>query len=297
MVHIVGGDVHYSFDKTTGTISNAAIGGSSRLQQGPVFNVWRAPLANDMDNWSSWTFKGSKRTPGLGHGRDNHWRTLGVDKLTLKCVDFQSQADDDATCKVIVHQLASTPDRNTEFELKWTYLFAADGSVRVSITVIPHGTMPDWLPRVGIQVLLPGNCDQIQWYGRGPFENYPDRKTGARVGIYSSTAREEYVPYLTPQDYGNKSDVRWLIVTDEQGRGWRIAGDGSSLFNFSTHIYGSDNLERAMYPFQLVEADHMVLNLDHRVSGVGDTSKSTLQQYRVPPDVYTFSFVINPLSP
>ena len=79
--------------------------------------------------------------------------------------------------------------------------------------------MPDMLQKIGLQFQFPKAFSNVEWYGRGPFETYPDRKTGAKVGLYQSNADDMYVPYIIPQEYGNRTDVRWLKVQDENGKG------------------------------------------------------------------------------
>jgi beta-galactosidase len=154
--------------------------------------------------------------------------------------------------------------------------------------------MPQWLPKIGLQMTMVDTLRNLQWYGRGPFETYPDRKTGAKVGVYSSTVDEQYEPYLIPQDHGNKTDVRWAALTDASGDGLFVAGD--LPLNVSVHKFSTDNLTRALYPFQLVEQKGVTLNVDHRVSGVGGTPVKTLKKYRVLPGELTYRVRLRPFS-
>jgi beta-galactosidase len=172
------------------------------------------------------------------------------------------------------------------------YNIHPDGHVEVEMEVVPQGAMPEMLPRMGWQFLLPKSFTYLTWYGRGPFETYPDRKSGAKAGIYHSTADREYVPYLIPQDYGNHTDVRYLRIGDEAGNGWWIRSD--NRFQFSYHTYGTENLSRAMYTCQLKKAPYHTLNLDAEVSGVGGTAIRQLARYRVRPQRTVFTFEIIP---
>ena len=158
--------------------------------------------------------------------------------------------------------------------------------------IAPHGVMPEMLPKEGLQFILPKDFRHVEWYGRGPFETYPDRKTGAKVGVYQSNAQEMYVPYLFPQDYGNRTDVRWLKVQNSAGRGLMIAGD--ILLNFSLHKYTTDMLSRAVYTYQLEEAPNTILNVDYAVSGVGGTAVRQLEKYRLKPGVREYVLRIRP---
>ena len=87
--------------------------------------------------------------------------------------------------------------------------------------VQPFGEL-DYFQKVGIQLQLSNEFQNLTWYGRGPFETYPDRKTGARIGIYKGTVDEQYVPYVFPQEHGNKTDVRWASLTDSEGVGLAV---------------------------------------------------------------------------
>ena len=132
----------------------------------------------------------------------------------------------------------------------------ASGDILLRHSITPHGNQPDWLPKVGLQMVLGEEFDRLAWNGRGPYETYPDRRTGARIGVFESTVEEQYVPYLVPQDYGNKSDVRWVSLANAKGVG--LLATGEELLNVSAQHYGTDNLSRAWYPFQLDAAgrDH-----------------------------------------
>lgn len=124
----------------------------------------------------------------------------------------------------------------------------------------------------------------MEWYGRGPQENYPDRKTGYKIGVYSTTVKKMYEPYLLPQDYGLRTDNRWLRMTDCQGMGLEFSMD--QWFNFNAYPYSTDNLTKAVYTYQLQEQNGTTLNLDYATSGVGCTARSILNSYRVMPRLY-----------
>ena len=141
---------------------------------------------------------------------------------------------------------------------------------------------------------LPKSFQQEDWHGRGPFETYPDRKSGARVGLFQSTVEDAYVPYIIPQDHGNRTDVHWMSLTNPEGIGLFVMGE--ELFNFSVQKFDPDNLDRSYYAFQLKDSDAVTLNLDHQVGGVGCTAISVMNKYRVLPGPYEFSFTLKPFS-
>jgi beta-galactosidase len=178
------------------------------------------------------------------------------------------------------------------FQRNESWTIFADGTIELEQEIIPHGPMPDMLPKIGLQFQLAKEFKNVEWFGRGPFETYPDRKTGAKVAVYKSNADEMYTPYIIPQDYGNRTDVRWLKVQNENGKGLLIKG--KDLLNFSLHKYSTDNLTRAMYTYQLEEAENTILNLDYEVSGVGGTAIRQLQKYQVKAHVGNYKLTIKP---
>lgn len=301
-ISISGSNFSYKLDKKTGQLVSMKYKGAEYIEGGPALMVWRAPLANDIDPWGSNKYSTAYIAPGLGRSIDNQLRTLGMRDLVPEVEEYEwlQIKDDEVILKMDVFANSSQkPIKGSKqrfyasaFERKETWKFRADGSILLEQEIIPHGPMPEMLPKVGMQFLLPKSFNRVQWYGRGPFENYPDRKTGAKVGLYQSTADSMYVPYLIPQDYGNRCDVRWLKIETEAGNGLLIKGN--EPLNFSLHKYTTDNLSRAMYSCQLIEADNTILNVDYEVSGVGATANRQLQKYRVRPDVKRYSVSITP---
>ena len=154
--------------------------------------------------------------------------------------------------------------------------------------------MPLWFPRIGISMVLDKNLNQVEWYGRGPQENYPDRKTGYRTGIYNSSVKEMYEPYLIPQDHGLRTDNRWVRMTDPQGNGLQFSAN--EWFNFNAYPYSTDNLTKAVYTYQLQEQDGITFNLDYATSGVGCTARGIFEAYRALPQMYERVITIKPVT-
>ena len=150
--------------------------------------------------------------------------------------------------------------------------------------------MPLWLPRIGLTMTLATDYDQVAYYGRGPEENYPDRKTGYKVGIYQTTVDQMYEPYLIPQDYGLRTDNRWVSVTNVEGSGLNF--QMNELFNFNAYPYSTENLTKAVYQYQLQKQDGITLNLDYATSGVGCTARGIFPAYRVYPQAYERTLTI-----
>jgi beta-galactosidase/beta-glucuronidase len=187
------------------------------------------------------------------------------------------------------------PKLDASFACEYTYTVYGGGDVLVDVHVVPGGDLPP-LPRVGLKMTLPGGYEQFTWYGRGPHETYVDRKDGAQVGVYSGTVDEQYVPYVVPEENGNKTDVRWVALTDVEGDGLLVVG--MPWLEVSAHHYTAEDLTAAAHTHELTRRPEITLHLDHAQSGLGGAScgPGTLEKYLVQPQETQFSLRLKPLS-
>jgi len=292
LIKLSGEDFTYSFDTLRGELLSMVLEGQEVLSKGPRLNVWRAPLANDLDSWNFWHTEMGHVTEGMGRETANGWRSIGLDQLVQDVDQFHSQIGS-SKAELWVESSVFARNHSTGFKVFYHYTVTGNGEIEVEVSVSPRGNMTKWIPKMGLQMELKENLQNMEWLGRGPFENYPDRKTGARIGRYSTTVEADYVPYIIPQDYGNRCDTYWCKLSDDQGIGLHISS--GETFNFSAQKYSTDQLDRAHYTFQLKDEPGVTLNLDHRVSGVGGTALSVLNPYRVLPGEFEFSFILKPL--
>ena len=164
----------------------------------------------------------------------------------------------------------------------------------------PEGQLPP-LPCLGITLKLPKELKNIEYLGRGPWDNYPDRHASALVDIYKSTVSEQYVHYPRPQDSGNHDDVQWLKITDDKGHGWLIeplpSGGAGVGFSFSALPYSVQQLYNATHDYELKEEDCVWLNLDCAVMGLGNSScgPGVLTKYAIPQRPHTLRLRFTPL--
>ena len=188
----------------------------------------------------------------------------------------------------------------------WTHTVVtsrrADGAYVQRHLLEPFGTFPQ-LPRLGLTCRLPAGFENVAYYGRGPDENYVDRRTGSFLGIYRTTVTDMYVPYVRPQDCGYRTDVRWLEITDRAGRGWRFEMDRP--FHFSALHHTVDDLDRARHRTgeerifnPLPKRAETYLNLDIRQLGLGGASNGEppLEQYRFPVQREEWTLVVTPVT-
>jgi beta-galactosidase len=293
-ISIVGSQFEYVFNKQSGTLSTMIYNNINYLSSGPEFNVWRAPLANDVDPWGAKEFTLKNFTTGKGRSIDNQLRTLGLNNLQVQVDHVEANWISDSEVRIVfkIYSQASDSLPLSAFERNECWTVYGDGNMELTQEIIPHGLMPEMLPRVGMQFQLTKSFSELEWYGSGPFETYPDRKTGAKIGVFKTNVDKEYVPYIMPQDYGNHTDVRWLKIANIDGNGMMIKSD--QLLNFSFQKFSTDNLSRAVYSYQLHEAPFNTLNVDYEVSGVGGTAIRQLEKYRVKPQVKTYHITICP---
>ena len=181
--------------------------------------------------------------------------------------------------------------------------FAADGAVSVKNTVEPFGTMPESLPRLGLSMKLDADLERIRYYGRGPRENYIDRKTASFFGVYDSTVTEQYESYVRPQDNGYRCDVRWAAFTGSDGKGVKFSCS-VPMFMQALH-YGVEDLEFARHRngqqriYNPPEPRKEVcLNLDVRQLGLGGRSCGPvpMRKYLLPAGREEWTLRIEPYS-
>lgn len=255
--HVVSWDqvVLRSSKKLRVPLSSTSVDTTS-LDLAPHVTVWRAAVDND----------GFKMMPHLwaGFGRSlERWLSQGI-------------ATDDASV------LAS--------ETSMTY--RSDGSVRYEHVVDVPPSLTD-LPRVGATFDVPERFSRIRYYGRGPHENYPDRNSSAMIGVYDAAPDE--LPYLVPQEFGLRTECRWMELVDPiSGDVLRIDADGAAL-HMSAVYYTADDLYRANDRTELVARHHLVVHIDvaHRGLGTASCGPDTLPQYRIESGEYRFSYVVS----
>jgi len=290
---ITGKEFSYVFNKKTGILTSMQFLGKELIKQGAELNVWRAPLANETDDWAFWSANNKHKTDGYGRFAATEWYSAGLDKLKLINELFNVKAADDNNIIVEVKNVMLLGTRRGAFLDHYKYTFNSSGEISIEHSIIPDGDMPSWLPRVGVDWILDKSLTNVQWYGRGPQENYPDRKSGYKTGVYKSTVTDMYEPYLIPQDYGLRCDNRWVRMTDEKGIGLEFKGD--KLFNFNAHPYSAENLTKALYTYQLHPFDGITFNFDYATSGVGCTALSVFTGYQVMPTRYDFRVTVRPV--
>jgi len=244
----------------------------------PRLDLWRAPTDNDH---------------GLhGDSVEPAWRRLGLDRLRHRLLAVEAEAD---ALTVRVRVGSATTDAGMLATCRWT---AEGDGLHLRLDTEPVG---DWgravLPRLGIRLGLPVGLDQVEWFGRGPGESYPDSLRAARIGRYRRTVDEMQTPYVRPQENGNRSGLRWATLTDGSGQGLRI--DGDPLFDLTARRWTTEQLDAARHTHELHPGDRIWLNLDLAQQGLGSAScgPGVLPPHRLPPAPATLRLTFSALPP
>jgi beta-galactosidase len=276
IVKLPAGEI--SFDRTSGQISSYVMNGKQLLLEGPRPNFWRAPTENDFGNRMD--------------VRCAMWKTFGKDLVLQSLVPASNDS------MVVLVAEYSHPEHNSAYKL--AYHCNSAGEILVSVEFDPSKDGFPAVPRFGMQMVLPEGFNKLEYFGRGPHENYIDRNHSSFVGLYSSTVDEQYVPYITNGENGNKTEVRWLSLTDEEGKGIMIKG--SPFIDFSALHFSQDQLDREVrdgaHTIDLVRSDNVFLNVDWKQMGVGGDDSwgaPTHAEYLLRAEPMKYSYMILPL--
>ncbi|GMG86155.1 glycoside hydrolase family 2 TIM barrel-domain containing protein [Biformimicrobium ophioploci] len=277
-------DVSIIFDKQSGFLQELAYGGSQILAAAARPEFWRAPIDNDMEardygkSLATWQFV----------GRNAQLTDIRISERGEGHVTIATE-----------HWLGEVKSR-----YRTLYKVHGDGRIAVEVNFIaaPHQQQPQ-LPRLGNLFTLKPEFAEVSWYGRGPHENYADRKTSALVGRYSASVADLFVPYVRPQENGYRTDVREVSFTNGAGAGLRFRG--APLLGFGASYYDTDQFDasraevkkRNLHPHELVVRDSIFVNIDLAQRGVGGTDSwgaPPLFEYTLPYLDYRYRFEILP---
>lgn len=187
---------------------------------------------------------------------------------------------------------------NDSVKIDVIYKIHDDGVIKVDYTFKPLPGLPN-VPKVGLQGAIPADYDFITYYGKGPLENYIDKNYGFDAAIYSMPLEQFMEPYAVPQENGNRTDVRWMFLSNKQKEGWLIVAD--SLLSMSAWPYTQENIENAKHTNKLKKAGFITLNIDLVQMGVGGNDSwsdvaAPLDKYQIPAVEYHYSFYMVPMN-
>jgi beta-galactosidase len=258
-ITITGANFRIVFNKTTGLLSSMQNRGKEMIKQGPAAVLYRAPGDNDEMWWNS-------QSPAV------YWRKAGFNYLRYEVKDIKVKSNDgfyriDAVTKVYSDSITHIMDN------KVTYSVFPNGDIFVQsafeFAISPIDISNKEIARIGMQMILPSDFESYKFYGRGPWENYSDRNTAAMVGEYTSTVTEQYFPYSRPQHTGNRTEVRWALLTDKNGLG--IAVFGYPYLETTALHFGDNDLDKKSLT-EVNKRDDVYFSIDARQDGIGSAS-------------------------
>lgn len=263
------------FDVSAGTFSSIELNGINILKAGggPMPHFWRAAHRND-DVYA-----------------DRSWANAGLKDLKWTVKDVSSEQVSPSEAKVAVKM---TGEGKNGYTVDFNAVYTISGSGNITAENSISSSNPDQVAgRIGVRLFLDKQFENAEYFGRGPMENYADRKRGFDVGVYKSTVRELMTPYEKPMDAGNHEDVRWLKITRAGGTGIK-AFSNSTLLQFTALPYSDEQMDPVEYRIDLPQSDATVLCLSYRTLGVGTAScgPRPLPQYMVYTAPATFSYTL-----
>ena len=289
------------FSNADGSISSLRYGGRQVFADGggPRLDAFRAWVNNDNWAYQSWYANGLHN---LRHKATRQLTLENADGSVSVVYTIRSQAPNgarleggDRNWKRLV-ELTEKPFGADDFAFgqEVVYTVWPTGAIRLEAAITSSNPQLV-LPRLGYAMRLPAMLDRFSYYGRGPHDNYPDRRSSQHIGIYSSTVADECDPFPKPQDMGNHQDTRWCMLTDSEGRGLRV--DGQEPMAVSVLPWSAAELAMANHPHELPQSSGCWLHIDKAVTGLGGNScgqGAPLDHDRVKATPTLFSFTITP---
>ncbi len=274
-VWISSKDFSIVFNKQTGFLDSYLFKNKYLLKQALKPDFWRAPINNDLGN-----------------------------KMPVRCAVWKDVAAQSKVESFVVENKGNTVEVRTvlglekaETKLNIDYSIASNGAITVKFAYQTTKDKQPELPRVGMSVVVLGEFDNIQWYGRGPHENYWDRNRSAFVGVYGGKVKDQFVPYEEPQENGNKTDVRWMTLTNAAGVGLKVSSMETPL-HMNAQNYLQADLENKKHPHEVPLKDLVELHIDLKQMGLGGDNSwggLPLEKYLLKDKKYSYSFMIQPV--
>jgi beta-galactosidase len=287
-LEVSGKDIKLTFDLSTGILGSFQSKGKELLLKGPLADFWRPPTDNDYGNRMD--------------RRCAVWKKAGERMKVVKADISQPEMG-----KVVVsfrYDIAGLDSQKIAgYSSVYTIYGSGDVVVKNSFNKV-SSKIPE-IPRMGMQLQLRDEYSNLKWFGRGPHENYADRWTSAEVGLYESTVKDQYVPYIRPQENGYKTDTRWITLTDDDGSGLLVSGLPLFCFEALNNIhddfespgklsdYRKDAKTANTHTIDVRPRDLVNLNIDLGQMGVGGDDSwgaPVHEKYRLKEDKYEYSF-------
>ncbi len=278
---LTGDDFIIAFDEASGRLIQYKAFGRNLIvpDEGPSGSFYRAATDNDS---------------GFGYGLfvfNKPWKTPGEYVMDAYAVDAKED-------RAVITVRGAYPDLNG-FMLDTVYTVYGDGVLKADVTMVPqYNESLVYVPVAGMELTVPGEYEKLTFFGRGPEENYIDRRMGTKVGVYATTVTDNFFPYVKSSETGNRTGVRWIALTDESGFGLLAGACGEPIEASALH-YTAGELDRRVHPYELNALSDTILRLNAVQIGLGgDNAWSRIvphEQYLPHAHEYKYSFALAPL--
>jgi beta-galactosidase len=263
----------FEFEKPRARIAKWSLHGTDVFDglEGPQFTFWRAPTDNDFPYDAEM------------------WALFGVDAIEQQVRSIDYSFDKSGVFQIVVKSWFSPPILAWGFDTVTTYTIHGEGELRIHIRAEPRGSMPKVIPRFGLEMNLNKTIENVKWFGRGPGESYRDKKEAAKIGVYSNTVSNMHIPYEFPQENGNRTDTRWVHLTNNQGTGIKAVltcekPEREKRFDFNVQRFSAHEIQKAKHPYELGKSDRVIFRIDGGHHGLGTAScgPGTLEHHQLP---------------
>lgn len=275
-VNFTGENFIIKFNKIHGTLEKYKHHCQDIILKGPVFTVWRAPIDNDMYKINDWKNKyflssGTEQTESFSYEKENN------------------------NYIVIIKKHFSFINSAFGFKLEYKYLVCPNGNISINLTGKPFVNstdIPALIPRIGVELYVNKNLENVVWQGRGPNENYDDSIESSFFGIYENKVCTMHTNYVFPQENGSRSDVSYFSLSSDNKKIKFVAKD---TFRFSVHDYTKEALEKAKHINEIQKSDFNVVNIDYKQLGLGSNScgEDQLEPYKLKISDFVLEFDLN----
>jgi beta-galactosidase len=275
MLMLQGFDFRHVFDLHDGTFVKISKHGMDMIQQPVKFNIWRAPIDNDM------------------YVR-KQWEEDGFDVAAMKVYRCEWEQLNKDTVKITVSFSLGGPIRPPVLHGDAVWHVSSTGEIRLETSVRVREKVT-FLPRFGLQLTMPKGTEEVEYFGLGPHENYIDKRQSVLKGKYLTTVDDMFENYIMPQENGSRSDTEWAIVSNELGMGLQFTA--SEPFSFNASHYTPEDLTASAHSYELKRRAETIVNLDYKMSGIGSASCGVvlLDPYRFLDKEFKFEFRLKPI--
>ena len=249
------------FDKVSGKLEKLSYSGEDYITSGPVLNMLRANIDNDMYKVKDW----------------NEKYFIYKQQEQLEGISYQEEP---FGYSVLVNTHFSALSMAFGFKGEYSYKIYRDGTVELNLSMKGFrysSFAPEFIPRIGVELSVPGKLSEVSWYGLGPEENYPDVQEHTRIGIYKKQIEEMHENYVMPQENGHREGTQWITLGNSEGSLQIVS---SNPIGFDAHHYTIEALEEAKHLGEIRKSEDIILHLDAKHSGVGSNSCGEEQIYR-----------------